>query len=72
MYVLHLCIIFSVGTEVNARRIQGVENCFGSSGQPLVVPGRVLVGEGLSDHESFFIYFGMFPEHAGLGMHTLL
>lgn len=24
-----------------------VENCFGSSGQPLYVPGRVLVGEGV-------------------------
>ncbi|KOX70790.1 Pleckstrin homology domain-containing family F member 2 [Melipona quadrifasciata] len=24
-----------------------VENCFGSSGQPLAVPGRVLVGEGV-------------------------
>ncbi|XP_053694720.1 pleckstrin homology domain-containing family F member 1 homolog isoform X1 [Sabethes cyaneus] len=36
-----------VNSEANARRIQMVENCFGSSGQPLYVPGRVLVGEGV-------------------------
>ncbi|CAH1392871.1 unnamed protein product [Nezara viridula] len=36
-----------VNSEANARRISMVENCFGSSGQPLAVPGRVLVGEGV-------------------------
>ncbi|KOC68331.1 Pleckstrin homology domain-containing family F member 2, partial [Habropoda laboriosa] len=34
-------------SEANARRIVMVENCFGSSGQSLAVPGRVLVGEGV-------------------------
>ncbi|KFD48764.1 hypothetical protein M514_10394 [Trichuris suis] len=36
-----------VNSEANARRISNVENCFGSSGQPLAIPGRVLVGEGV-------------------------
>ncbi|CAH0774658.1 unnamed protein product [Bemisia tabaci] len=36
-----------VNSEANARRISMVESCFGSSGQPLAVPGRVLVGEGV-------------------------
>ncbi|KMQ91508.1 pleckstrin homology domain-containing family f member 2-like protein [Lasius niger] len=36
-----------VNSEANARRIAMVENCFGGSGQPLAVPGRVLVGEGV-------------------------
>ncbi|XP_031570047.1 pleckstrin homology domain-containing family F member 2-like [Actinia tenebrosa] len=36
-----------VNSEANLRRIRGVEACFGSSGQPLVVPSRVLVGEGV-------------------------
>lgn len=36
-----------VNSEANARRISMVEGCFGSSGQPLAVPGRVLVGEGV-------------------------
>jgi len=36
-----------VNSEANARRITGVETCFGTSGQPLAVPGRVLVGEGV-------------------------
>ncbi|BFZ15858.1 hypothetical protein BsWGS_18898 [Bradybaena similaris] len=36
-----------VNSEANARRICNVEQCFGSSGQPLVIPGRVLVGEGV-------------------------
>lgn len=36
-----------VNSEANARRIQMVENCFGASGQPLFLPGRVLVGEGV-------------------------
>ncbi|XP_050078355.1 pleckstrin homology domain-containing family F member 2 [Anopheles maculipalpis] len=36
-----------VNSEANARRIQMVENCFGTSGQPLFLPGRVLVGEGV-------------------------
>ncbi|GAB6018414.1 Pleckstrin y domain-containing F member 1 [Chamberlinius hualienensis] len=36
-----------VNSEANARRIAMVESCFGSSGQPLGIPGRVLVGEGV-------------------------
>lgn len=36
-----------VNSEANARRIGLVEGCFGSAGQPLGVPGRVLVGEGV-------------------------
>ncbi|XP_076450572.1 pleckstrin homology domain-containing family F member 2-like isoform X2 [Babylonia areolata] len=36
-----------VNTEANARRINFVEQCFGSSGQPLAIAGRVLVGEGV-------------------------
>lgn len=36
-----------VNSEANARRIVTVENCFGSSGISLSVPGRVLVGEGV-------------------------
>ncbi|XP_052802657.1 pleckstrin homology domain-containing family F member 2-like isoform X2 [Mya arenaria] len=36
-----------VNSESNTRRIACVEQCFGSSGQPLTVPGRVLVGEGV-------------------------
>jgi hypothetical protein len=32
---------------VNARRVGNVVACFGTSGQPLAVPGRVLVGEGV-------------------------
>ena len=37
----------AVNSEANARRIALVESCFGSAGQPLSVPGRVLVGEGV-------------------------
>lgn len=36
-----------VNSEANARRIATVESCFGASGQPLAIPGRVLVGEGV-------------------------
>ncbi|XP_046580806.1 pleckstrin homology domain-containing family F member 2-like isoform X1 [Haliotis rubra] len=36
-----------VNSEANARRIACVEQCFGAAGQPLAVPGRVLVGEGV-------------------------
>ncbi|XP_064476755.1 pleckstrin homology domain-containing family F member 2-like [Ornithodoros turicata] len=36
-----------VNTKANAKRIANIENCFGSSGQPLAEPGRVLVGEGV-------------------------
>lgn len=36
-----------VNSEANARRIAFVEQCFGSSGQPLAIPHRVLVGEGV-------------------------
>ena len=41
--VLHL----TVNSEANSRRIAIVEQCFGSSGTPLAVQGRVLVGEGV-------------------------
>lgn len=34
-------------SETNRRRIATVEQCFGGSGQPLAVPNRVLVGEGV-------------------------
>lgn len=36
-----------VNSEANARRVTNVEQCFGSSGQPLALQGRVLVGEGV-------------------------
>ncbi|XP_013118412.2 pleckstrin homology domain-containing family F member 1 homolog [Stomoxys calcitrans] len=36
-----------VNSEANTRRIATVENCFGSSGVALAIPGRVLVGEGV-------------------------
>ncbi|CAG0902290.1 unnamed protein product [Cyprideis torosa] len=36
-----------VNSEENAQRLQRVEDCFGGSGSPLRVPGRVLVGEGV-------------------------
>ncbi|KAM8718376.1 hypothetical protein ACLKA7_000188 [Drosophila subpalustris] len=36
-----------VNSELNTRRIASVESCFGSSGVPLAIPGRVLVGEGV-------------------------
>uniref|UniRef100_A0A8C5V3J5 Pleckstrin homology domain-containing family F member 1 n=1 Tax=Microcebus murinus TaxID=30608 RepID=A0A8C5V3J5_MICMU len=38
-------------TEVNAQRIAAVESCFGASGQPLALPGRVLLGEGVLTKE---------------------
>ncbi|XP_078396933.1 pleckstrin homology domain-containing family F member 2 isoform X1 [Cetorhinus maximus] len=34
-------------SEANARRIGMVESCFGAAGQPLTIPGRVLIGEGV-------------------------
>ncbi|XP_043921550.1 pleckstrin homology domain-containing family F member 2 [Protopterus annectens] len=34
-------------SEANTRRIAMVESCFGASGQPLGIPGRVLIGEGV-------------------------
>lgn len=34
-------------SEANTRRISVVENCFGAAGQPLTIPGRVLIGEGV-------------------------
>jgi hypothetical protein len=40
-------IQIAVNSEANARRIQMVESCFGSSGEQLLIPGRVLVGEGV-------------------------
>ncbi|KAK8725187.1 hypothetical protein OTU49_010744 [Cherax quadricarinatus] len=36
-----------MNSEANARRIAMVESCFGTSGQSLNEPGRVLVGEGV-------------------------
>ena len=36
-----------MNSEVNTRRVQNVESCFGSGGQPLQAFGRVLVGEGV-------------------------
>ena len=43
---VHIFLI-AVNSEANARRIALVESCFGTAGQPLAVPGRVLVGEGV-------------------------
>ncbi|CAG6014454.1 unnamed protein product [Menidia menidia] len=34
-------------SEVNSKRIGLVEGCFGAAGQPLAIPGRVLIGEGV-------------------------
>lgn len=34
-------------SEANTRPINIVENCFGEAGQPLTIPGRVLIGEGV-------------------------
>lgn len=36
-----------VNSKANAERIRRVEDCFGGAGQPLSVPNRVLVGEGV-------------------------
>ncbi|XP_067939019.1 pleckstrin homology domain-containing family F member 2-like isoform X2 [Watersipora subatra] len=36
-----------MNSDANRKRIQDIEQCFGNSGQPLVLPGRVLVGEGV-------------------------
>lgn len=51
MLCTSICNVFYytilVNSEANTRRISMVENCFGASGQPLSVPGRVLVGEGV-------------------------
>ncbi|XP_075138218.1 ribonuclease P protein subunit p29 isoform X2 [Leptodactylus fuscus] len=38
-------------TEINNQRIASVETCFGAAGQPLSLPGRVLVGEGILTKE---------------------
>ncbi|MEE6500576.1 hypothetical protein FKM82_003834 [Ascaphus truei] len=38
-------------TEINTQRVAAVESCFGASGQPLSVPGRVLIGEGILTKE---------------------
>ncbi|ERE51061.1 pleckstrin homology domain-containing family F member 1 [Cricetulus griseus] len=40
-----------VNTEINSQRIAAVESCFGASGQPLALPGRVLLGEGVLTKE---------------------
>ena len=42
-----MLLLLAVNSEANARRIALVESCFGTAGQPLAVPGRVLVGEGV-------------------------
>lgn len=42
---------YLANTEINSQRIAAVENCFGTSGQPLAVPGRVLLGEGILTKE---------------------
>ncbi|XP_056113136.1 pleckstrin homology domain-containing family F member 2 [Rhinichthys klamathensis goyatoka] len=34
-------------SEANSKRIGFVEACFGTAGQPLAIPGRVLIGEGV-------------------------
>ncbi|KAG7218397.1 hypothetical protein INR49_020432 [Caranx melampygus] len=34
-------------SEANSKRIAVVESCFGAAGQPLAIPGRVLIGEGV-------------------------
>ena len=44
---LYLNCSVTVNSTANARRIADVEQSFGSAGQPLGVPGRVLVGEGV-------------------------
>lgn len=36
-----------VNSKANTERIRRVEDCFGGAGQPLSVPNRVLVGEGV-------------------------
>ena len=45
--MMPLLYLISVNSEANSRRINNVEKCFGASGQPLAVSGRVLVGEGV-------------------------
>ena len=37
----------SVDTSANALRIQNIERCFGSNGEPLYKEGRILIGEGI-------------------------
>lgn len=40
-----------VNTEINSVRVGAVESCFGVAGQPLALPGRVLIGEGILTKE---------------------
>lgn len=47
IYFFKFDLFHIVNSEANARRIQMVESCFGSSGEQLLIPGRVLVGEGV-------------------------
>ncbi|XDB59832.1 hypothetical protein AB1E18_013217 [Capra hircus] len=42
---------YLANTEINSQRIAAVESCFGASGQPLALPGRVLLGEGVLTKE---------------------
>ncbi|XP_066205600.1 pleckstrin homology domain-containing family F member 1 [Saccopteryx leptura] len=42
---------YLANTEINSQRIAEVESCFGASGQPLALPGRVLLGEGVLTKE---------------------
>ncbi|KAK1330604.1 hypothetical protein QTO34_010800 [Cnephaeus nilssonii] len=37
--------------EINHQRIAQVESCFRAPGQPLALPGRVLLGEGVLTKE---------------------
>ena len=39
LQMTQMCLL-AVNSEVNARRIANVEACFGSSGQPLAMPGK--------------------------------
>jgi len=36
-----------IGSEANAKRISAIDQCFGNTKQPLNIPNRVLVGEGI-------------------------
>ncbi|VDO43053.1 unnamed protein product [Haemonchus placei] len=49
MYFVHLFLLSvdRMNSEVNARRVANVEQCFGKMAKPLNLFGRVLVGEGV-------------------------
>ncbi|CAC5409725.1 Pleckstrin homology domain-containing family F member 2,Uncharacterized protein ZK632.12,Pleckstrin homology domain-containing family F member 1,Pleckstrin homology domain-containing family F member 1 homolog [Mytilus coruscus] len=46
-YTMIFTSYFNMNSEANCRRIAFIEQCFGASGQPLALPGRALVGEGV-------------------------